>query len=341
MKIYQKGLIQIIIPLVIFVIGILAIILFSYKNGKIKIPTILVSPTPIETADNLSNWKNYSNSNYHYEIKYPFSWSFSEYPTAVTFDTKIQSPDKNSNYFLTIMQESKANFDQFEESSATSQVGTEIINETTFTTYKSFDLYFSLNYLTRHNSKFIRIMIYPYEENAYSKDIKETIDLMLSSFKFTDQVITPTLTTKAKLLSLSGWKSASALTFSLKYPDGLTPFIPTLHDQISLFNGDKAEGLPKFSVSRVGDPKSSKPNTLYSGGSRREWWIRSQYDSDHKQPSNLFFVEKTIGNISGLEIFEGNNLIGILVAHNSNLYLFDRDEDLSTLETIVSTLTFK
>lgn len=185
-----------------------------------------------------------------------------------------------------------------------------------------------------------------YESSSYDKPTaNRVLDQILLTFKFLNKntVATPTVSIlKASLVSTAGWPMASATTFSILYPPEYNPF--SSGDMVNLRHTQNPESVAVLGMSRVGDPQSAKPYSVYSGGSRREWWIRANYDDSHPQPANLHFIEKTMGEINGLEVYEGDYLRSILVAQNDKLYMVEGQTEIinvSLLETVVSTIKFK
>ncbi len=173
---------------------------------------------------------------------------------------------------------------------------------------------------------------------------KKTLDQILSTFKFINSIntISPTIKpASVPLFPTTDWKTATAITFSIKYPPGFTSFVPATHDSASFFRGDKTEGLATMNINRLGDPTGYPPELVYKGGSRRDWYIKANYDSDHPQPNSLKFVDKLFGEIPGLEVYTSNHLDTILLAHGNNLYQLSGDIDTTTLETMASSLLFK
>jgi len=180
---------------------------------------------------------------------------------------------------------------------------------------------------------------------SYSSKYTKPIDQIIATFKFlpTTVIETPAATpAKANLVSTDGWLNVAATTYTLQYPREYTPF--SSDDLINLRHTQNPESDSVVSINRVGDAQTAKPNTLYTGGSIRDWWVRSNYDSDHPQPANLRFVETTMGAVNGLKVYEGNAFQAILVANSNNLYFVDADTtiiNMPILETIVSTIRFK
>ncbi len=343
-----------------------------------------ILPTSTLASDQSLNWKSYTSTRHGYSFKYPMTWSalfFKEEDPSVLYGAHSLS-----NYSVDevekFMDHGTVDWKKFigdklvikfdlsvDESGKTipeliNNIGPEAVaqNTSVFVGDNSAQEY-SIESPEGPNSKVLiySVQISPknimfistYVTNITNSNFKNTSEWneflqILSTFKFNSTTSsTGPGVAQAKLVSTAGWKSIPAISFSLSYPEVYTGWNPPTHDAISIFPGTSTEGLSIFNISLTGDPQSAKPNSLYTGGSRREWWIRANYDESHPQPPELRFVEKTIGPIDGLEVYNDNSddsLQAILIAHNKNLYVagFDSQKiNRSTAETIISTLIFK
>lgn len=163
----------------------------------------------------------------------------------------------------------------------------------------------------------------------------------LSSPQTVVKTPTPEPTTpSAVLLPTTGWKTVSAETFSIKLPTDQDPFVSG-DDVISRPYSNPNATVGELVASRVGDPITSKPLNLYTGGSRREWWMRANYDSDHLAPPDLKFIEIKLGKVDALEVYYGGGVQTILIANGKNLYAISGTASLKVLETFGYTIVFK
>lgn len=139
----------------------------------------------------MADWKTYTDGNIGFSIKYPSGWTYKLGETNatsghVTFDTGLPSSNKNTNYIFNIALETQANYYQWSKYSTTTTLESQIINGHSFEKYIVGDLYYSLNYILKQNEKVFRFSFYPFDSNQYPKELQETLDQILSTFKFTN-----------------------------------------------------------------------------------------------------------------------------------------------------------
>jgi hypothetical protein len=348
---------------------------FAYQNVQLKKQVTKISPTspnplssPTPTTDPTVNWKTYTNSVFNYSFKYPLAWSVGtkgQADASTATGIIISNPCSYDNGDLCqqimLTAEKSANKNDvtpdfiLNQNDVISEKNTSSVSEATVYSFADYQK----NYGTSGRLLFVAVMnngtvkfTITYEESQKRKTFispndwqgKPTFDQILSTFKFLSINPTSSETTvpSAKLVSIVGWNKSSALTFSVLYPPEYSPF--SSGDMINFRHTQNPEQVAVINISRDGDPQTAKPYSVYTGQSRRAWWIKSQYDAEHPQPANLRFVEKMLGTIDGLEVYIGDSLQTILVTHGDKLYQIGGQNDIiniPTLETITSTLTFQ
>lgn len=161
---------------------------------------------------------------------------------------------------------------------------------------------------------------------------------------------TPQLLSKASLVSTSDWQTVSAKNFSIKAPANLVPFVSDPYLIIIRQQKEYIAEKPQYSAAQVGIPEMGDHNNLYTGGSRRQWYL--DYHCKYKdEPCPYTFKEKLFGDVNGLEVYrlleyrDGVNpnspIIrdSILLAAGSKLFVFNGSPEYAQIiDTSISTL---
>lgn len=106
---------------------------------------------------------------------------------------------------------------------------------------------------------------------------------------------------------------------------------------------------PQFSVGQVGIPEMGDHNNLYTGGSRRQWYLDYYYDPKDLPNVSYTFQEKFFGDINGLEVYRHiKNSQGletssiravVLVTVGTKLFMFNGNSEYAQImDTAISTL---
>jgi hypothetical protein len=204
-----------ILAMAIFVIFSLGVVAFLYyqnqqlKNMLANYQTPIVSPTPTATTDPMANWKTYTDGKTNFNFKYPPEWTYKLGETntttgLVTFDTKLASGNKNTNYIFGVTLETESNLSQWSKSpTQTTTLESQTINGITYEKYVVADMYYSLDYILKQNGKIFRFLVYPYDANQYPAGLKNNVDQILSTFKFlANPTAAPTI---SYICPPSGW----------------------------------------------------------------------------------------------------------------------------------------
>jgi hypothetical protein len=358
--------------LIIFVVllslgaaGFLAFQNVQLKNQIAQItPTPRTSPRPTtETGDMTENWETYTNNKNLYSVNIPPGWEAERGNAGGKYtDEQLQQLDRmfwrynNSTFSVQVLEDCtnlNTCFKKFQAAAdASTDTGGRRYNTMAFRTTRGiFQGIPSIESRSTYDESVnaVKGTFFVYKDKLWLIEtqslptLKET-DQILSTFKFLNIIPTASETTvpAATLVPTVGWKKSSALTFSVLYPPEYSPF--SSDDMINFRHTQNPEQVAVINISRDGDPQTAKPYSMYTGQSRRIWWIKSQYDTTHPQPANLRFVEKMLGTIDGLEIYIGDSLQTILVVHGDKLYQIGGQNEIinvPTLETITSTLTFQ
>ena len=177
------------IPLLLSLLLLATLSLAGYlysQNTKLKSQiTTTPSPTPPATVDPTAMWKTYTYKDLTF--KYPESWSFQGEDNYIRFDTSLHNDNRKINYFMQISNETEKNIGEWSQYPETTKLKTQMINEQAIDSYIVADMYYSLNYILRHNGEIYRIMVYPYEHDGYPLALDNTINQILSTFKFTKE----------------------------------------------------------------------------------------------------------------------------------------------------------
>lgn len=308
-------------------------------------PTREVSPTalPTNAGNNLTaTWKTYSNTKYGFQVKYDPSLTpkIAEQTNSTQYAFITFGAPKNTYSFdIEISEKNGVGYykyqieDHITQNITTTQTTIGGVIATKYT-YPQFITTADINF-----SKVIIQKNVDYIITAKSDDI----ELILSTFTFanTSSVVPTVSAIHAPILSTTDWKSTSAITFAIKTPPGYTPYVAPTHDSVTLYVGDKPEGMGVMSIERVGDPATYRPELVYAGGSRREWYIKMHFDTDHPQPRDLTFVDTLYGSVSGLEVYSNNHLDTILLSQGNKLYSLSGTVNVPILQTIASTIIYK
>jgi len=314
---------------------------FIYKNqvNTAILPSPVPFAKPISTPDPTADWKIFTHPTYKYQFKYPPSWSaiVNQNASANTlFGLNATSQSGIGGVEIREIPTEPQNFHNLTQS--------KVINSTQLTIngisgykMKYSNIVSGTDFVFKNNDG----LIYNIYINSDDSNDLAIFNQILSTFKFLDETggnASPSQEIRA-ILPTTDWKDVSAETFSLKYPLDLTPQVILTHDDIVFRQVANTENT--ISISRVGDPISSKPNSLYSGGSRRDWYLKANFDDSHPVPDNIRFVDVKLGQISALEVYVGQEFQAILVANNTNLYMCYNPYNQQVAETIISTITFK
>lgn len=154
---------------------------------------------------------------------------------------------------------------------------------------------------------------------------------------------------KAALLSTNGWQTVSAKNFSIKAPADLVPFVSDPYLIIIRQQKEYIAEKPQFSVGQVGIPEMGDHNNLYTGGSRRQWYLDYYYDPKDLPNVSYTFQEKLFGDINGLEVYKhlknsqgvetSSIRAAVLVTVGTRLFMFNGSSEYSQIiDTAISTL---
>lgn len=198
---------------------------FVYQNLQLKKQITYLTPTspqlspppPAPPANPMADWKTYTDNNIGFSIKYPSSWTYKLGETNVTsghvtFDTRLPSSNKNTNYIFEMSLETQADYDQWSKYSTTTTLEPQTINGHSFEKYVVGDLYYSLNYILKQNGKIFRFIFYPFDSSQYPKELQETLNQILSTFQFLDQTSPSPAPSNVKKLTYDlpeGWKTST------------------------------------------------------------------------------------------------------------------------------------
>jgi hypothetical protein len=194
-----KGKKSIVLMIAIHLIAVAVIGYFVYQNMQLKrqitlpqkTPIASTTPTALPTTDPTANWKTYTDSKWSFSFKYPSGWTYKLGETnpitgLVTFNTNLASGNKNTNYIFEVVLETESNFNQWSKNSGqTTTLAPQTINGLIYEKYIVADMYYSLDYILKENGNIYRFVVYPYDTNQYPAELKDNIDQILSTLKFT------------------------------------------------------------------------------------------------------------------------------------------------------------
>lgn len=168
---------------------------YIYTSKPTLSPTVSVSPTPVSIADPTANWKTYINKKYGYQIKYPSNWKSTETddpglgdgPLTYTIIVSDAVSLKDSGY-VNIAVDRNLSWNQFTKNATQQGFQDYKFNGLNAMIFKKdgYDTSINLNLPT---DKLITTVTYGF---SHDNSDKETIDQILSTFKFTGIPVTPT-----------------------------------------------------------------------------------------------------------------------------------------------------
>lgn len=188
-----------VIFLLVAVFALVGYILWSkYTNQTTPSPSPspVAIATPVATIDPTVNWNTYKNTNFGIEFKYPKEWRLindSEVSTSPNFDTGLRSSTRKGNqnnedfvnYTFGFQKELLDNYNTWKTYDTTKLLRSETISELLFEKYIVADMYHSLNYIYKTSTNEIfRFNIFPYEEDITPVSLIDSINQVLSTFKF-------------------------------------------------------------------------------------------------------------------------------------------------------------
>ena len=306
------------VVLILILLGATSV--FAYQNWRLnqKLDALIrpqPTPTPLpaeasaKEGDPTANWKTYTWKTLSFSFRYPSDWTYTESTPLqnVSFNTGIPSWTKMSNggdqvYVFESLIEDQVNYENWRKQS--NYLGQETIGGFPFEKYIVADMYYSLNYIYKaKDGKIIRFMVFPYDAKQYPETLKQEVNQILSTFKFTGTT-TPTPTPTSTIAPTSKPKTTYVVPTSWKRvttQSGVNLCLPPkweveAYDHL-IFNRD--EGY-KPSITYI-------TNLPYSGGSRREAYF-AYWASEYPDVKQLVSVTDTdINGNSALTIYPANS----------------------------------
>lgn len=287
-----------IIPILftIFLVVLISIAgFFGYQNflmhkqiAKLSIQPV---PTPIPTipVDPTANWKTYTNTKYNFSFKYPSSFS-----TEILAAGGQNEADSNSRNFFVYQtganrkyEERYLNFEVTQiEPNYQGTITQSTLNGISAKKITLLNIQFDIYSIKLSSGEFIEIYV---SNNVNKKDV---VDQILSTFKFIEPSASPTPQisyVRPEISDTSSWKVYTLKNIQFKAPQ---------EARVSITDGDAVITLPESVI-----PSANIMLRTYSGGSRREWWIKEINATSDEVSKYMRFQDVMLGGVAALDVF--------------------------------------